>query len=140
MRPSKRYPRTCEDELSLDMAGLKVRGSEMVAKAREPPCVPMVYRKSRAFCLSWSTRLTCGVGEGAGVAVGAGVGVDVGDGMAVDVGAGVGVGSSEQAAMAKIEEASARAMAQRRMVKSRVVICSFEASCPTKMPPNVHQG
>ena len=57
VKPSKRYPKTPEDEASLAMARLKVRGSEMVAKVRVPPYWPMAYSNSSAFILRRSTRL-----------------------------------------------------------------------------------
>ena len=53
--PSNRYPNTSEDEASVEMARLKVSGSEMVAKVRLPPCFPTVYSNSSAFRSSCST-------------------------------------------------------------------------------------
>ena len=46
------YEGTPEDEASLEMARLSVSGSEMVAKVRVPPGLPIVYSNSWAFFLS----------------------------------------------------------------------------------------
>ncbi len=103
VRPSKRYPKTPDDEASAEIARLNVSGSETVANVRAPPWLPMAYSNCSAFCLSCSRVVGWDATIGLGTGVGVGRGVEVG----------VGNVPLEHASAVSASAAKSRARAQR---------------------------